>query len=696
MSIAANTHLRVSELDFDTAKQNLKNWLKSQSEFSDYDFEGSAMNILLDILAYHIVYMGSYVNVVANEMFLDTAQLRNSVLSHAKLLGYTPRSTTGALAYVTLTVTPPDGNTQGTLVVPKNTQFLSEAIDGVNYNFVTTQSYTATKSANTFTYSNITLKEGEPITYVFTQDQNNPRQRFPINSGSIDTDTISVVVQVSQGNTTQQVFTLADDLTELGANSTVYFIDETEDGSYTVYFGDGTIGQQLSNGNIIQISYVDTNGDAGNKANVFTTANPIGGFANVQVTTIQKSAGGASRESIEDIRFRAPIYYTTQNRCVTKNDYSLILKRDYPNIESIAIWGGEEYEPPQYGKVFISMKPVTGYVFTEQEKFNIINDIIASRSVLTVTPVILDPDYLYLKFKINVYYDPKKTTLTAEQLKAQVRQAILNYRDDTLNTFNSVFRASKLAQLLDKVDKSITSTDFDVYLQKRVTILNGQTQNYIINFNSELHRGGLQEHLASYPTVVVRDGNDIQRSVYFEEVQGAFTGVDSVSILSPGIGYSDSVQCTISGDGIGATATATVVNGQLSSIAITERGSNYTVATIAITDTTGTGGVAKVNLLGRFGTIRSFYLQDNGQKVIVDETAGTIDYNSGEVVLESLTAYSVDATPYYGLDQNVFTLNIQPDDETLFPAKNRILTIDENDLTSIDISVIEDITTART
>ena len=686
----ANTNLRVSELDFDTIKANMKTYLRSQSEFNDYDFEGSAMNILLDVLAYNAHYMGMYANMIANEMFLDTAQLRNSVISHARLLGYTPRSTTGSTAYVDIVVSPPSGNAQGTLTLPSSTPFISEAIDGINYNFVTLESYTANKSSNTFTFSNVAIKEGEPITFLFTQDQNNPKQKFPIPSGTIDTDTLSVVVQVSSSNTSQQVYTLADDLTELGANSYVYFLDETENGSYTIYFGDGTIGRAISNGSIVRVGYLDTNGDQANRANVFTSANPIGGFSNVSVATVTKSAGGAPKESIEDIKFRAPIFYTTQNRAVTKNDYSLLLKRDYPNIDSISIWGGEEYTPPKYGKVFISMKPKDGYVFTTQEKQSIIDDIIATRSVLTVTPEIIDPDYLYLKFAIKVYYDPKKTTRTAEELKSAIRTAILNYRDTTLDSFNSVFRASKLHYLLDKVDKSITSNDFSLFLQKRATIVNGLTQNYTVNFYSPLHRGGLQEHLVSYPTVTVRDNDDIERAIYFEEVQGAYTGVDSISMVSPGTSYSDNPTCIISGDGIGATATATVVNGQVNSIQVTERGSDYTVASISISDSSGTGATAKVNLLGRFGSIRTYYLQDNGQKVIVDESAGTIDYESGEVVLTSLTAYEVATTPYFGLDQNVFTLNIKPKDETLFPVRNRIITIDENDLTSIDITIVED------
>lgn len=687
---AANTHLKVSETDFLSIKSNLKEFLRSQSEFSDYDFEGSAMNILLDALAYNTHYMAYYLNMTANEMFLDSAQLRNSILSHAKMLGYTPRSRTGAVAYVNVLATPPAGNTQSTLTIPKYTQFISEAVDSVNYNFVTLDSYTSTKSDGAFAYSNVAIKEGEVITFQFTQDQNNPRQRFRIDSESIDTDTISVVVQASQSNTSQQIFELSDDLTELNSNSSVYFLDETDDGSYTIYFGDGIFGKRLANGNIIQITYLDTNADAANKANVFTIANPIGAVSNITVTTVTSASAGADKESLEEIKFRAPIHYTTQNRAVTKNDYSLLLKRDYPNIESLSIWGGEEYEPPQYGKVFISMKPKSGYVFTDVQKNAIINDIIRNRSVMTVTPEIVDPDYLFLKFTISVYFDPKKTTRTADEIKTLVRQTVLDYRDSNLNTFNSVFRNSKLQYLIDQSEKSITSCDVDVYMIKQVTLVNGVTQNYDINFFSPLHRGGLQEHMVSRPTVTVRDNSDIEREVFFEEVLGSFTGIDTISMLSPGTGYSDSPVVSINGDGSGATATAKVVNGKIESITVSERGANYTVATATISDSTGTGATAKVNLLGRNGVIRTYYLQENGQKVIVNDNAGTIDYDTGEVILTSLTGFAVAATPYYGLEQNVFALQIKPADETLFPSRNRIITIDENDLTSIEINVYQD------
>lgn len=693
---SANTNLRISEVDFDTIKTNLKIFLKNQSEFTDYDFEGSAMNILLDVLAYNTHYMAYYLNMTANEMFLDTAQLRNSVISHAKLLGYIPRSRTGAEAEVNVQVTPPDGDATTTLTLPRYTKFFSESIDSVNYNFVTLDSYTTTKTAaNTFLFSNVSIKEGETVSYQFLQDQNNPRQKYVIPSNSIDTSTLTVVVQTSISNTSQDTFTLADDLTELNGESKVYFLDETENGSYTLYFGDNTFGKSLSNDNIIFLTYVETNGSGANKANVFTLASPVGGFSNTQVFTIAKATSGSERESIEDIKFRAPIYYTTQNRAVTKNDYALLLKRDYPNIESISIWGGEEYDPPQYGKAFVSIKPTEGYSLTSSQKLSIINDIIKTRSVLTITPEIIDPDYLYLKFSIDVYYNPSKTTRTADEIKSIVRQTVLNYRDTNLNTFNSVFRNSKLQYAIDQCEKSITSNDVDVFMIKQVRLENGVTQNYEIDFFSKLNRGSLQERLISRPTVSVYDSSNILRDVYFEEVQGSFTGVDSVSMISPGSEYSDSPVVTIAGDGTGATAVASVVNGQITNITITNRGVNYTVATVSITDTTGTGATAKANLLGRNGTIQSYYLKEGGDKIIVNSKAGTIDYDTGLVVLESLTGFSVGATPYFGLEQNIFTVQVKPAEPTLFPIRNRIITVDENDLSSIEINVYADDSTTR-
>lgn len=691
MPAASNTNLRVTEVDFDSIKTNLKTFLRSQSEFSDYDFEGSAMNILLDVLAYNTHYMAYQLNMTANELFLETAQLRNSVLSHAKLLGYIPRSRSGAKAYVDVRITPPDGNTTSTLTIPRYTKFISEAVDSVNYNFLTTDSYTATKNNSSFLFSNVELTEGEVLNYTFVQDQNNPRQRFSVPSSTIDTRTLRVIVQQSTSNTNQTAYVLSDDLTELNSNSEVYFLDETDVGSYTVYFGDGVFGKKLSNGNILTVSCLDTNGEAANKANAFTMGTPISGFSNTQVTTRVAAAAGAERESIEEIKFRAPLYYTTQNRAITKNDYNLLLKRDYPNIDSIAIWGGEEYDPPQYGRVFISLKPKTGYFLTEAQKQTIVNDVIANRSVLTVTPVIIDPDYLFLNFKITVFYNPKRTTRSADEIKSLVRQTVLNFRDANLDGFNSTFRTSKLQTAIDGADRSITSCDVNLFVSKQITLINGVTQNYEIDFFSPLHKGGQQEKLISRPSVVIRDSNDVLRSVYFEEVQGAFTGIDSVSITDPGSGYSDSPTVTINGDGSNARAAATVVNGQITSITVLERGSDYSVASVTISDTTGTGASAKVNLEGKNGVIRTYYIpSDTSEKVIVNENAGTIDYDSGKIVLQSFTGLSVDATPYYGLEQGVFALQIRPDKDTLFPVRNRIITIDESDLTAIEIDVVVD------
>jgi hypothetical protein len=333
------------------------------------------------------------------------------------------------------------------------------------------------------------------------------------------------------------------------------------------------------------------------------------------------------------------------------------------------------------------MKPVTGYTLSETTKDSIVSDIIRSRSVLTVTPVIVDPDYMFLRFDLDVYYDPNKTNLSAESVKALVRARILQYRDENLSSFNSIFRASRLQAIIDGVDPSIMSNDLVVYVQKRVTIINGIQQNYSVKFEGPLHRGGLQEHMVSYPAVQVRDSSNILRDAFFEEVIGSSTGVDGVLVIQPGTGYSDNPTVTVNGDGTGAVASATVVNGRISSVQVTTRGINYTVASVDISDSTGTGATASAVLEGRNGTIRTYYLQANGQKVVINENAGTIDYDTGEIILTALTAYSVSASPYFGLDQNVFVIQIKPDEETLFPRKNRIISIDETDITSLEIKM---------
>ena len=689
----SNTAIRVSELDFDSIKTNLKEFLRSQNQFQDFDFEGSGMSVLLDLLAYNTHYMGYYLNMVANEMFIDTAQLRNSILSHAKLMNYQPTGTVSPTAIVNITVTPSINEDQDatTLTLPAYTTFLSESLDGISYQFMTTEADSAVKIGSSFTFSNVAIKQGELTALTYTVSPSNAKRRYTIPSATVDLDTIVVTVQESQGNTFTTAYTKAEDLTTITANSTVYFVEENPDsnGSYTLTFGDGVIGKALSNGNIIFVRYIDCQGSAANKANTFTLTTPISGYDdNVIVTAISSAAGGSEKETIEQIRKRAPIHYTVQNRAVTVDDFKSIITSDYPHIESVSVWGGEDNVPPIYGKIFISLNPEDGYEISLTEKERIVNEIISNRSVLTVIPEIVDPEFVYLLFVAKVNYDSNLTSYNEAELKELCRNAFIDYRDNSLRTFDSVYRNSALYRIIDAVDNSITSSEIGIYLQKRFEPTLGSTKNYELKFNTSLYKGSPTNRLYSFPAVTVQDINGIDRNVYFEEVPDSYSGIDSINVVNPGSDYTSTPTVTISGDGTGATATAKIVNGKLSAITIDNRGSNYTRATISITGGEGSGATAVAVLQNRVGDLRTYYYQSNGEKVIVNNQAGTIDYDEGIVYLTNFKPTAIIANENYPND--TVTINISPFNETIYPLRNRILELDVNDSSSIQITMVDE------
>ena len=676
--------IRISELDFNSIRENLKNYLNSQSEFTDYDFDGSGLSVLLDILAYNTHYNAYYLNMIGNEMFLDTAQIRNSVLSLAKLTNYVPRSRTGAVATVDVVVTPPVGDTESALVLPQFTRFVSEPIDGVNYIFSTTESAIASKSAGKFTFNNIELKQGETSNLYYTVSNSNRRYSLP--SANADTSTITVTVQESSVNTYITKYTLAQDLTEVTANSTVFFVEEASDQNYVVYFGDNILGKQPANGNIIIIKYLDTSGAEANKANSFVNTTAIGGYSNVSVVSVSPADAGSDKETLDQIKYRAPIHYTAQNRAVTKTDFETLLIKDYPNISSISIWSGDENDPPVYGKVFISLKPIGNYEFTTTEKERIVNDVIKNRSVVTVFPEIIEPDYTYILLRTVVNWKPSLTDLNEAQITSLVRAAIEDYSIDNLRSFGSVYRNSVVHNYIDRAHQSILSSEVITLLQKRVTLVPNSRQNYIVNFSTPLHRGGITEGLYSYPSVKTYDLNNIERDVYFEEVVGSFTGIDSVGVVDPGRGYLVAPTVTITGDGTGATAIARIVNGKLNSIELTSRGTGYTRATAAITGGGGSGATAQPSLQFRNGTIVTYYFKDNGEKVIVNSDAGTVDYDLGQIILKNFYTISTKENTEY--DTNILTISIKPNTDVVRQSRNGILDIDFADVNAIQINVV--------
>lgn len=683
----SNTALRIAELDFDTIKSNLRDYLRSQNQFTDYDFEGSGLNILLDILAYNTHYMSYYLNMISSEMFLDSAILRNSVISHAKHLNYVPTSTRGSVAEVEIVVA--DTNpTSGlsTITLPKYSQFISQQIDGTNYSFVNLDAHTASKNvtSNTYTFSNVSIVQGEQLTYNVVVTPSNTKRRFTIPEANIDTSTLLVSVQNSSIDLTRTTYNLADDVTTIDSNSKVYFLEESNLGQYTVYFGDGYLGKNLDDQSIVLFTYLASSGDSSNKANSFTLVTPINSFSNVVVNSVSAAAGGSTRDTIDRIKFLAPRFYTTQNRAITKDDYGTLLLKDYPNIETISVWGGEENDPVVYGKIFISMKPRSGYVITDIEKDRIINELISNRNVITVTPEIIDPDYLYLKLEITVNYDTTKTTSDQTTLTNIVKNIVNLYNDADLEKFNSTYRTSKLQGQIASGDVSFLGSDLKTIIQKRFEPTLNESKNYTIDFNVPLSRGLYTEKLYSYPTFAILDGQGVSRNAFIEETPLSFTGVESVDITNSGSGYTDSPIVTITGDGSGATAKAVVVNGKITSITIENRGSNYTAAVITITDSSGSGATATAVLSASIGTLRSYYIAAaTGEKVILNENFGDINYEIGRINIYNFRPLSIASNPNYA--SGILTLNMYPVQSTIHPLRNRLLSIDSEDPTAIEV-----------
>ena len=480
--MANTTNLRVTELDFDQIKSNLKTFLASQSEFTDYDFEGSSLSVLLDILSYNTHYNAIYANLIANEMFLDTASKRSSVVSLAKHFGYTPQSITSARARLNLTVTT-TGSPQS-LMLPKYTPFTT-SIDNVNYTFYNLSNIVTTPvSGNTFTFSDFEIVEGMPLTYSYLVQ--NGQNKFLLPNYNIDTTTLTVNVQTSGTDPTLTPFNLAGNtqFTTVSSTDAVYFLEETRDGSFQLVFGDGNIGKALVDGNIIQITYLVSSGTSANNATVFT----LGGISAFTVSTFslslsQKAMGGTDPESTESVRTNASKFFVTQNRAVTAEDYKNIIVAEYPNVDAISAWGGDTVTPPVYGKVFISAKPTNGTTLSKdiQEK---LQAIINRKNVVGITAEFIDPEYVYLKFNTSFNFDPSKTVSTQTTMEANVLASIKEYVSSDLNNFDSIFRKSKMSRMIDYTDKSLLNNSTTVTIYKYLQINSENPLNYKIDFKN--------------------------------------------------------------------------------------------------------------------------------------------------------------------------------------------------------------------
>ena len=596
MAINSKGKIEITDLDFDAVKSNFKTFLSQQNGFTDYNFEGSGMSVLMDLLAYNTHYQAFHANMLANEMFLDTTLLRASAVSHAKALGYLPTSMKASNALVTVTVKGVP-ITQTSLTMTAGSVFTT-SVNDTSYQFVTIADHTATSDTGTFQFDDIPIFEGTRVNYTYTVDSTNLEQQFLIPSSSVDTGTLVVRVQTSASDTTTETYKLNTDFTTLDANSKVYFLQEVEEGRFEVYFGDGVFGYKPIDGNIIILDYVVTNGALADGASAFTAASTVGGYSNVTALATASASGGGFAETVDSIKFNAPLKYASQGRAVTPDDYKSILPSVYTNIKSVSVWGGEDNDPAIYGRVYISIRPKTGTTLTSTTKNQIITSL-KKYNVASITPVIVDPEILQLVLTTTVKYNSTLTTKTASDIKALAETTISTFNTNNLEKFDSVFRHSNLLLDLDASDVSILSSTVAVKLKRIVSVTLNASTKYTINFNNA----------AYHPT------NNHSQTVV--ESGGFFlAGNTNVQYI----------------DDDGA------------------------------------------------GNIRTFYLLGGTTKTVTNAQAGTINYNTGQIVLTSFNISSVQAA------SGNLEVTLKPDSNDVVPVRNQVIEIDTvSSVTSAEI-----------
>ena len=605
----ASNKISVTDLEFDSIKANLKNYLSSQSTFQDYDFTGSGMDVLLDVLAYNTHYMGYYANMIGNEMFLDSASLRESVVSHAKLLNIMPTSATAPTAKLNFTFTP--SNSPTSLTIAKNTKFTS-TVDGINYNFTTIKPTTLYPVSGVYSISDIEVKEGTLLSKSYTVDLADTAQRFIIPNANVDTSTLTITVQNSISDSTVYTYTDGNslDVTTITSTQRVYFLQEVEDQKYEIFFGDGAVGRQLADGNIIFIEYLATQGILANKASTFTAVGTVGGLSSSHYTlTVGTTAiGGAAIESINSIKHNAPKLYQAQKRATTKDDYKAILFGEREDIESISVYGGEEASPPVYGKVYIAIKPTGNAMYSSATKEDIKTSILKKTNVVTVIPELVDPIYYYILVDTVINYDPVTLMSTEDSLKAIIDSTINSYFSTELQKFDQKFRYSVLTKKIDNTSQAVRNSKTTIKYQLRVT----------------------PSTLATASTYTLEYGN----------------GLTKGSLTSTAFTTSDGNTYTVIDDSLG---------------------------NVKLIRSTYTSGVVTVD-----SPVVYMTLIDGSTNL------GTIDYDTGKVVLNNFTPYTISD----GTSNIKITVTPSVNNADITPIREQILTTDTTDADSIKVTMI--------
>jgi hypothetical protein len=516
---------RLAELDFDNIKVNLKQFLTNYRDadgnliFKDYDFDASSLSILLDILSYNTHYNAYYANMVANEMFLDSAVKRSSAVSIAKHLGYTPASFRSAKAKVSFTINDPIG-TPATLTLPKFSSFTT-TINDVVYTFSNLDAITIKPSNGIYTFTDVEITEGVPLSYTYRVDVSGPDEKYKIPNLNIDTTTLRVTVQNSYSDLTTTTYVQSGALEAVSPLAQVFYLEQNPTGYYEIFFGDNTTGKKLVSGNLVKIEYLVSNGSACNaSSNIeqsFSLGVTVGGVQLASsIIASTNSTGGDNGDTLSGIKFKAPRFLSSFNRAVTANDYKSIIEASYPLVESIAVWGGEDNNPPKYGKVIISLKPYAGYTINTEIKNKIKNDILQDKKMMTIIPEFVDPNYLYIALDTKVKFDSKNSRYTANEISILVKGKINDYFSTDLQKFNKSFIYSKLSKIIDSIDASIIGNVSNFKIQKRiaptVNITNTYSDTNSIKFANPLMSGSVISTAFYY-----RVNTDI-KTVYLQDV----------------------------------------------------------------------------------------------------------------------------------------------------------------------------------
>ena len=482
-----SSQINVTDLDFDNIADNLKNYLKGQDTFKDYNFEGATLSILIDLLAYASHIGAVNTNIAASELFLDSAQIRKNVVSRAKDLGFVPSSEKASTAKANIVlrnVRSADGTVPSTssMIMSRGTQFRT-TYEGVKYEFVSASTYTPTVDGTTFSYNNVELVQGTFAQDQFVFDSQIKNAKYVVSNQRVDKQRMTVTINSGGVSST---YALSTDVSNIDTTSKVYYTQENEEGFIEIYFGDGTLGVALLDGDIITVDYVIVDDVHADGANRFTQVGAINGFTDSSISVTEKASGGAEKESIESIKFKATKFYTSQNRLVTLNDYKAKVQEYYPNADAVAVWGGEDNVPPEYGKVFLAIKPLNSDYLSESEKTNVKNNL-NKLNMLTVRPEIVDAEIVKILLTTTFKYDERATTLSKGELETVVTNAISSYDSTNLTNFDAVFRHSNLVKAIDDSDSSILSNTTNVRLCKKMETKVGQLIGYTNAFGNALY-----------------------------------------------------------------------------------------------------------------------------------------------------------------------------------------------------------------